>query len=596
MLSHLNIQGLAIIDSLEIDFSKGFNVITGETGAGKSILIKALGLLLGAKSSGDVVRKGRESSCITGCFEIPKGHRCTEILNSFEIPYDNKAARFEVIVRRTINVKGRSQSWINDIPVTVGFLKDFAEALIDVFGQHENLRILDAVHHTSYIDQFIADKSVLEKYRVAYSACMTKFSEITSLVEDFMSKSKDADYLEFRIEEINRFQPSRDDYDAVFSRCQSSGNVTILAENIEKAVSIIDQGNDGEPLSRMLWEVARAIKALEAYDPKFAEMSQQAADLATGIEDLSYQLGKKQSAIEFDPGEIASSEERLAGYQSLFRKFATHDIEGLMEEIDRLSKEIKFLESASVSIAAKLKTLAKDSKDLSSLAEGLTKARQSARLKAKAKIEKEMHELAMPGATIDVEFQPVARAIPAADFKLFGEDCVDQWETCAEHMSSTGETGAERAQFLLASNKGEAMLPLQKIASGGEISRIMLALKKSLSAGADTCILVFDEIDSGISGRVADIVGKKMREISESFQVICISHLAQVAAYADTHFLVHKFDRNKRTESTISQLSKQDSEKEIARLLSGDEISDSSLANARNLMKKARGPEKASKA
>ena len=195
MLSQLNIQGLAIIDSLEIDFSRGFNVITGETGAGKSILIKALGLLLGAKANGEVVRKGREAASITGCFEIPKGHRCVEVLNSFEIPYDNKSPRFEVIVRRTVNVKGRSQSWINDIPVTVGLLKDFAEALIDVFGQHENLRILDAVHHTSYIDQFLPDKSVLEKYRQHYNSCMTKFHEITGLVEDFMSKSKDANFL-----------------------------------------------------------------------------------------------------------------------------------------------------------------------------------------------------------------------------------------------------------------------------------------------------------------------------------------------------------------------------------------------------------------
>jgi DNA repair protein RecN (Recombination protein N) len=342
----------------------------------------------------------------------------------------------------------------------------------------------------------------------------------------------------------------------------------------------------------MLWEVAKAIRSLESFDPKFAEMAKQASDLASGVEDLSYQLGKKQSAIDFDPTEIANSEERLAGYQSLFRKFASHDIDGLMNEIERLSLEIKFLDSASVSISEKLRVLAKETKSLKTLADALTKGRHAARIKAKSKIEKEMHELAMPGASIDIEFQPIARAIPAADFKLFGEDCVDLWETCADHMSSNGETGAEKAQFLLASNKGEAMLPLQKIASGGEISRIMLALKKSLSAGADTCILVFDEIDSGISGRVADIVGKKMREISESFQVICISHLPQVAAYADTHFLVHKFDRNKRTESTISQLSKTDSEKEIARLLSGDEISDSSLANARNLMKKARAVEK----
>jgi DNA repair protein RecN (Recombination protein N) len=255
--------------------------------------------------------------------------------------------------------------------------------------------------------------------------------------------------------------------------------------------------------------------------------------------------------------------------------------------------------SAAVEVLALLKRLKSQCEVLALCASKLSKSRRKAKELVKARIETELRELAMAGATIDIEFQPTTKPIPAADVGLFGAEAIDLWTTIAEVLSGISETGAERAQFLLSSNQGEALLPLHKIASGGEVSRIMLALKRALAAGADTCILVFDEIDTGISGRVADVVGRKMQELSESFQVICISHLAQVAAYADSHFFVHKYGKDQRTESTISRLKAKESEEEIARLLSGDEVTASSLANARALIKKARGrggeraPEKA---
>ena len=296
----------------------------------------------------------------------------------------------------------------------------------------------------------------------------------------------------------------------------------------------------------------------------------------------------KKIDIEINDDDIEMAQARLAGYQELFRKSAVTDIDCLISEHERLEAELTFLESASVDVSRRLSELEISSNQLAITANELSVARRSAKGAVKRRIEAELHALAMPGAKIDVDLSAVHKPLVSTEFSTFGPEAEAVWARISEVLSGLGEHGAEKAQLLLAANPGEPLLPLQKIASGGEISRIMLALKKALAAGADTCILVFDEIDTGISGRIAAVVGRKMQELSNEFQVICISHLAQVAAHADAHFLVHKLSRDKRTESTISRLSPRSSEEELARLLSGEELTPSSLANARALVKKAK--------
>lgn len=588
MLTQLNIQGLAIIDTLSIEFTQGFNVITGETGAGKSILIKALGLLLGAKASAETVRRGRDSASVSGLFEVPVGHRCTAVLSNYGIPMETEGGSFDVLVRRTVNNKGRSLAWINDIPVTVTVLRELAASLIDVFGQHENLRLLDAVHHTAYVDQFIKEKALLAAYAAGFEEVQGLMHRLQTMADDFRAKRRDADYLAFRSDELAKFAPSAEDYEQIQGLCRKGGNVLSLVSSLEKAQACLDQGVEGEPLSRALWEANRHLSKLEDISPDLKALAEEAGQIAARVDDLSYGVGKAISSMEIDEGDMEAAQARLAGYQELFRKLAVHDIEGLVAEKERIDAERGFLDSAAIEATSILKELAAKCVDLSGVAAKLTKARLKAKDLVRGRIEKELHELAMPGAAIDIEFTAATRPIVAVELALFGNDAAKTWATVAETLSGLGEHGAERAQFLLAANPGEAMLPIQKIASGGEISRVMLALKKALTAGADTCILVFDEIDTGISGRVADVVGRKMQELASSFQVICISHLAQVAAYAETHFLVHKFGRDKRTESTITRLALKDSEEEVARLLSGQEVTPSSLANAKALMQKAR--------
>lgn len=587
MLTQIGIQGLAIIDSLEISFSEGFNVITGETGAGKSILIKALGLLLGAKASAETVRRGREAATVSGLFEVPASHRSTAVLTELGVPMEIDGASFPVIIRRTVNAKGRSLAWINDIPVTVHALKDLASTLIDVFGQHDNLKILDPAMHVHYLDQFLRDRSLPRVYAEKYREVLASTSELAAMIDDVRTKRRDADYLAFRCDELEKFSPTRENFEEIQALCRKAGNVMSVVTALENAQRLVDQGAGGEPVSTPLWEAGKVLAKLESVAPDFKLLADQAHEIASRIDDLSFGIGRAMSGMEIDEGDLEGAQERLAGYQELFRKLAAGDIDQLVAEHERLRRELQFVHSAAVEVQDRIVSLSSKVETLEALGTSLSTARRDAWKVVKMRIEGELHELAMVGAAIDLELSPASRPISTIDVALFGPAIASSWAEVAAKLSGLAESGAERGQFLLQANPGEAMLPLHKIASGGEVSRIMLALKKGLAAGADTCILVFDEIDTGISGRVADVVGRKMQELSTDFQVICISHLAQVAAFAETHFVVAKHGKGERTESTITKLSPKEREEEVARLLSGSEVTASGLANAKQLIQKA---------
>ena len=588
MLTQLHIQGLAIIDSLTIHFVPGFNVITGETGAGKSILIKALGLLLGAKASAETVRRGRSNATVSGFFDIPADHPYAGVLEHYGIGVESADGVMQVLVRRTVTDKGRSLAWINDTPVTVTVLRELALSLIDVFGQHDNLRLLDAVQHVTYLDQFLIDKSLPRRFSAAYQLILEELHVLSAMASDFSAKRRDCDYLNYRCEELAAFAPSQEDFDRVQDLCRRGHHMMALIKGLEEAQGAVDQGAGGDTLARSVWDAGRILGRLATLSPVLAELSDQAQSVAAQIEELSFGIGKALSEVEVDDQDLEQAQERLAGYQELLRKLSLQQVSELLSEQLRLSSELGFLQSAAAEVGARLKQLKAGVVGLAAAAAQLSEARRQAQGIVKMRIEKDMHELAMPGATMEVELIPLRRTISDFGFAVFGTEAAEAWAEIADILTGLGEQGAEKAQFMLAANEGEAMLPLHKIASGGEISRVMLALKKALAVGADTCILVFDEIDAGISGRVADVVGRKMQELATDFQVICISHLAQVAAYGDAHFFVHKLSKDQRTESTITKLSLKASEEEIARLLSGAEVTASSLANARGLLKKAR--------
>ncbi|MBF0440343.1 MAG: DNA repair protein RecN [Oligoflexales bacterium] len=587
MLTNLNIHGLAIIESLTIDFSSSFNVITGETGAGKSILIKALSLLLGAKANAEVIRGGFSQAIISGMFKVDYKHKVFNILEELGIPFDEENKEPSILIRRQIHEKGRSGAWVNDIPVTLGSLKQIAYVLIDIFGQHENQRLLDSNEHLFYLDQFLFSVEAKANVEIFFQKSISLFKEIEAVTSDFQNKIRSYDYLQHRYDEIQSFDPSEDDYLLKKEIIESAKKSILVKENLKTVQEMIDGSSSGQPLAKVLWSVSKLFGIGPVPDDLMGA-SEEIQKIASQLDEISYMIDRSLEKISVNESDLESAQDRLSKYQDFFRKLLVNDVSGLMDEKQRICSELNFLNQASEEIKNKLIELDNYCEKLKTYALKLTEERKKAAREVKKKVERELDELGMKGARLEVEFQKIVRQPKVLDLKGLSEEINSTWGKVALFLSEITSQGFEKAQFLLSSNPGEPLYPLQKIASGGEISRIMLALKKVLAAGGDTCVLVFDEIDTGISGKIADIVGRKIGELSKNFQIICISHLAQVAVYADRHFMVSKKQCNSRTEAKIFRLSAEDSAREIARLLSGNEITKVSIANAKALVKEAR--------
>jgi DNA repair protein RecN (Recombination protein N) len=592
MLSHLKINGLAIIDSLEIDFHPGFNVITGETGAGKSILIRALGLLSGMKASSDTVRHGFESATVVGEFSLPLSHPVRLLLENLNIEVEETSTEFHLLLRRTIQSKGKSSAWINDIPVTSQTLKELGVQLFDIFAQHENQKLLDPARHVAYLDTFVSDGSLKKQVSICYKKIESSLEDLKDICRLFSEKGKNTDYLSFRLEELEKFDPSEEDYEKVKALCETSEQSVDIKEQASTGVQILEGGEDGKSLSSLAKEVARNISKVSP----LVSFSERLNQVSSELDDISFELRRFLDSFEIDEEALQSAQSRLFTYQDLMRKLSAVDISALLKEKDKIAEEISLSENASAKVTEILSALAKYVTEAEKACALLSEARQKAASRFRSSVEAELSELAMPGCRLGIETSPLEKPEINLPLEAFGEAISQNWQGLKKRMSHLSEKGSEKVQFLLSSNPGEPLLPLSKVASGGELSRMMLAFKKSLAADAETCVLVFDEIDTGISGRVADVVGKKMRELSDSFQVICISHLPQVAVYADQHFLVRKSGKKNRTETELVLLSEEQSAEEIARLLSGAKVSRSSLDNARNLMKVAKTPLKKKKA
>jgi DNA repair protein RecN (Recombination protein N) len=612
VLSRLEIEGLAIIESLTIEFSPQFNVITGETGAGKSILIKALGLLLGSKSSPETIRKGREQAQITGYFEVNSLHKVVGIMEHYGIPCqggqeEDSGQEITILTRRIITPKNRFLAWINDTPVTATALKEVGGALIDVFGQHDSLRLLDPHHHLQWLDQFLGQielspsekaDSILIRYSEERKKVLHSLKSFCDFVEEIKSRRSHADFLRYRFEELKKFSPDVEDYHRVYAAVKAASQNLQVLKDLQYVESLVDPSSDSLSPGQTLWECHRRLNRIQGVSQselalRIEKITKSAGYLASGLDELSYEVGVIIRELDVPEAELEELQERLVGYQELFRKLHVPSIEALVLEMGKLQADLFWLDQAESSCLEMLKKLSDDIALLKKRGSLLTQARLKAVDIVKEKLKKELSELAMPGACIDVELSPVRGSMSGVDLGLFNTDIQLLWNQITEEWIHLGETGMEKAQFLLSSNPGEPLHPLVKIASGGEISRVILALKKALAAGADSCILVFDEIDTGISGRVADVVGHKIKDLAERFQVICISHLAQVTAYCDAHFLVRKGGSGERTESQIIRLSEKESEKEIARLISGSEVTSASLNHSRALLMKAkRGAEK----
>ena len=529
---------------------------------------------------------------MAGSFAVAKNHGSIALLNELGISPNIDKKVSSILVRRHVSASltGKSLAWINDISVTLPTLRRLGYLLIDIFGQHENQRLLNPTEHLHYLDQLVGDKELPMLVERQYQACVKSLRELENMVANFKTRSREKDYLQFRVNELRNFCPDVDDFSKLRNICLQFTNQATIHEKLTQSQSILDQGVSGQPINGALSRLISLIDELDVIFPKLGQLKNQVEPIIAVLDDFSYELEKTLSGFQIDEQEYEVSQNRIAEYQNYFRKLSVDDPDGLKKEQERLEEELSFIENASEILQNRLQELHTATLELKRSCLLLTKERKKQATYICRYVEQEMNELGMKGAKFDVEFAPTFRPMSDLDFSDFGDKGGSFYRDTKNILENTSALGMEKVQFLLSSNLGEPAKPLTKIASGGELSRIMLALKKVLTAGAETCVLVFDEIDAGISGRIADIVGKKMKELSNHFQIICISHLPQVAVHANRHLLVEKYQKKQKTESRIVPLCDESSAREIARLLSGVEITDQSIKNAKALVEKARTP------
>lgn len=585
MLQNLYIKGLAIVNELSIEFGQGFNVITGETGAGKSILIKALSILLGDKVSKDVVRNGEDFAVVCAVFLVPLqdsvSSRLEDLGISYETTTENRKKYVELIVRRKLFRAGKSQSFLNDQPITMGQLKTVMEPMVDIFAQHDSRGLLNPKNYLNLVDLFLTNKKVLVAHQQAFQELNTTWQEFKKLIGT-STDPEELEFLKYRYAMVEELDPSLEDYKNL---SQSTQNQQGKLKSVEKVAVALDNF-EAEDFSVMesLKKSLKALAGLEDHKESHAKLSR----LVEELDGVQFGLSSWLEQSDFSAENYDEMQARLSAYQEMLRKFRANSVEEFLTQVKSLSDRIEFCENRGLLVEKISKRLASASKKVRLSSQKLHAERLKVAKSIQTKIERELKHLAMPHCQFVCEWKSIEKNVCGessfenyAEYKGVG-DAIDV-------LTEVDAYGSHVPLFLLSANPGEKPKPLHKVASGGEMSRVMLAIKRVLLHSANVCLLVFDEIDTGISGEVADVVGQKLKDLGSHFQVLCISHLPQVAAYANEHYLVKKQQSKKQTSTTIEKLTNKNSVQELARLLSGGSVSKSAVANAKNLKTRASG-------
>jgi DNA repair protein RecN (Recombination protein N) len=556
MLRFLRIRNLAVIDAVEVEFEPGFNVLTGETGAGKSILVEAVGLLLGGRASADLVRTGEPQAAIEAIFETPESS--------------------ELIVRREISAQGRSRSFINGALATAGALRDLSDRLVELHGQHEHQALLDPLTHLPILDTFAGHENLVVDVRAAWGHVRALREKLDRSRMDSRERSARLDLIAFQLGEIEKAAPRAGEDDELTSLkhvLASADRIQRLCE--ESYAALYD--SDGAALAS-LGGVWKRVAELATIDPQFASYAEAREGIKSQLEDLALFLRRYADGVDASPGRLHQVEDRLATLERLKRKYGPtlQDVlakgEELARERELLSNDGNRAEDLQAALTAASERFLVVARELSG------RRRQQAILLARA-LEALLADLAMARTTFEIRFND-------------SEPPPELWS----------EQGIDQAEFYISANVGEAPRPLARIVSGGELSRVMLALKTiaiqktrpGLVSGAEHQTLIFDEVDAGIGGRVADVVGAKLQELGARFQVLCITHLPQIAARASTQFLIDKSVRSNRTATRVTRLDTAARIEELARMIGGASVTEAVRTSARDLLAGgAKGKQKA---
>jgi DNA repair protein RecN (Recombination protein N) len=539
MIRFLSVTNLAVIDRLEIEFAPGFNVLTGETGAGKSILVGAVGLLVGGRASAEMVRTGEETAAVQAVFERPDGR--------------------EVIVRREVSSQGRSRAFVDGALVTSGALRDAAGSLVDLHGQHEHQVLLDPAAHLDLLDEFAGLTPEREGVAAAFRAWQQVRDERIRLAASEQQKASRAEFLAFQLAEIDKAAPLPEEDQDLLTTRQVLANADRLQRLCADAYTALYEGDEAAlPALGTVW---KKVSELAALDTKFTPYVEAREAVKSQLEDLAFFLRAYSQNIDASPARLQEIEDRLSILERLKRKHGPTLADVIAKATD-LRRELHDIEHATERAAELDAALGIAGAAYQRVAGGLSARRRTgAREFAKA-LEKALADLAMAKTRCEVRFTGDASGGEA------------RWT----------ERGADEAEFYISPNPGEDVKPLARIASGGELSRIMLALKTLASTDEPGKTLIFDEVDAGIGGAVADVVGARLRLLGDRFQVLCITHLPQIAAYGATHYRIAKSVKAGRTATGVSRIEGLVRETEIARMMGGVEVSASVLAGAREMI------------
>ena len=555
MLSLLHIENIALIQSADIRFEPGFNVLTGETGAGKSIVIDSIGAVLGERTSRELIRTGAKSALVTAVFtQVPNLPWLEE--NGFPTGEE------ELLLQRELQGDGRNVCRIDGKLVTVAQLRELGRQLLNIHGQHDGQQLLDPASHLGYLDRFGRHEPLLEEYRAAYHSWHDLRKRIAALQMDEAERSRRVDTLNYQIQELERAQLKAGEDEELSARRTLLRSAGRLMEAVQSAEFALSGDEDRDGACSLIAQAEGEVQGVSSISPELSELSEKLTALRCAADDAADTLRDLSRSFDFSPGELDQVEERLDLLYRLRKKYGP-TVEDMLSYLDRCRKELDQIQYADDTLARLEKDLKKAQKEAARRGEVLSQARREAAGALQARVQEELRQLDMPKVQFQTEFTPKG-----------GEAGMD-------------ETGLDEVQFLMSANLGEALKPIQKVASGGELARIMLALKNVLAEGDQIGTLVFDEVDTGVSGRAAQKVAEKMAQVARGKQVLCVTHLPQIAAMADTHFSVQKGEREGRTYTRLELLDRSQRREELARLIGGASITPSLLESAEELLRQA---------
>ncbi|MEQ2129201.1 DNA repair protein RecN [Caldanaerobacter subterraneus KAk] len=559
MLLNLSIQNVAIIDKLEVEFKEGFNVLTGETGAGKSIVIDSVLLLIGARANKDIIRSGEERALVEGVFLVDSNKdKIAELLEEAGVSQEEDDT---LIISREITKSGRSYSRVNGKIVPLSFLDKIGALLVDILGQHEHQFLLDSSQHLFILDNFGDEefKALKERFKQLLEEYRSVVKEKTSLFKDEREKEQMIDLLRYQIQEIESANLSEEEEQQLIERRNILMNYEKLFNAVNSSYKILYEGNGGFSVLDNLHKVVKNLETAFSIDGKLKGLKEKLENILYETEDAALQLRDYLGAIDFNQKALEEIEERLNHINFLKRKYGPtiSHILSFKEEKEKELNKILHFEERQKELEEKE---AKLWEEINKMGSKIHEKRKTLASHIEEEINKVLKELNMPNASFKVDITK---------------------------EESPNENGFDRVEFLISTNIGEPLKPLSKIASGGELSRIMLALKTILASSDGIPTLIFDEVDTGISGKTAQLVAEKMAYLSRRHQLICVTHLPQIACMADAHYFISKISKGDRTYIKLTELDYEGRIKELARIMGGEKITSTILEHAKELLEMA---------